>query len=147
MALQSSNTMLASEVFIAIRNNAGGWKAQAQNANASLAAGSVTSEFVFRILDSLKGLVDTLTLWKAVAGLDSYATTAGYVGTMSTDCTATITAAQTCISWVVTNFPNANGFLQAETLNADGSRTPRLFTPAQTAGLQTAMTSLIVTIS
>ncbi len=55
MALQSSNTMLASEVFIAIRNNAGGWKAQAQNANASLAAGSVTSEFVFRILDSLKG--------------------------------------------------------------------------------------------
>jgi hypothetical protein len=147
MPLQSSNTMLASEVFIAIRNNAGGWKAQAQNANSSLAGGSVNSDFVFRMLDNLAGLVSTLNQWKVTSGLDAYATTQGYVGTLSVDCTAAVTAAQTCISWVITNFPNSGGFLQSHTLNADGSRLPRSFTPAQTAGLQTAMTNLIATIS
>ena len=138
--------MLAGEAFAAIRTNAAGWKAQAQNANISLAAGSVTSDFIFRMLDQLDGAIAALNLWKAVAGLDAFATAQAYVGTMSADCTSSVTAAQNCIAWVVANFPNAGGFLQSHTLNADGSRTPRSFTPAQTAGLQTALTSFIATI-
>lgn len=145
MALQSSNTMLAGEAFAAIRSNAAGWKAQAQNALASL-ANPVNSDFVFRMLDQLGGIVSALTAWKAVTGLDTLATAQGYAGTMSTDCAATITAAQTCIAWVVANFPNSGGFLQAYTLNADGTRTPRSFTSAQTAGLQTDLTAFIATI-
>jgi hypothetical protein len=147
MALQSSNTMLAGEAYAAIRSNAASWKAQAQNANVSLAGGSVTSDFVFRMLDQLAGAIVALNTWKAVAGLDTYATGQGYTGTMSADCASSVTAAQACIAWVVTNFPNAGGFLQSHTLNADGSRTPRSFTPAQTAGLQTAMTAFVATIS
>jgi hypothetical protein len=145
--LQSSNTMLAGEAFAAIRGNAGPWKAQMQNANASLAAGNVTSDFVFRLLDQLGGAVAALTTWKAVAGLDTFATGQGYPTTMSTDCNSVITAAQTCIAWVVANFPTSGGFLQSETLNADGSRTARSFTSAQTAGLQTNMTTLVATIT
>jgi len=146
MALQSSNTMLAGEAFAAIRGNAAGWKAQAQNANISL-AGTVNTDFIFRMLDQLGGAIAALNTWKAVVGLDSFATGQGYSGTMSTDCASSVTAAQNCIAWVVTNFPNSGGFLQSHSLNADGSRTPRTFTTAQTAGLQTALTSFIATIS
>jgi hypothetical protein len=147
MTLQSSNTMLAGEAYAAIRANAAGWKAQAQNANASLAAGSINTDFVFRMLDQLNTIIVSLNLWKAVSGLDTYATGQGYTGTMSTDCTATVTAAQTCIYWVVTNFPTSGGFLQDYSLNADGTRTPRSFTSVQTAGLQTNLTSFVATIS
>jgi hypothetical protein len=46
----------------------------------------------------------------------------------------------------VANFPASGGFLQAESLNADGSRTQRTFTPTQTAGLQTNLSAFINTI-
>ncbi len=145
MALQSSNTMLAGEAFTAIRTNAASWKAQAQNANLSL-AGTVNSDFIYRMMDQLGGAVAALNQWKVVTGLDTYATGQGYVGTISSDCTATAAAATTCITWVVNNFPSASGFLQAYSLNADGSRTPRTFTTVQTAGLQTNLTAFVATI-
>lgn len=147
MALQSSNTMLASEAFAVIRQNAAAWKAQAQNANAFMAANSVDSNFIYRLLDQLGAAVTALNTWKIVSGLDAFATSQGYAGTLSTDCGSTVTAAQSCIAWVVANFPNSAGFLQAFSLNADGSRTARVFTPAQTAGLQTSMTAFVATIS
>jgi len=146
MPLQSSNTMLAGEAYAAIRSNAASWKAQAQNANVTL-AGTVNSDFIFRMLDQLGGAIAALNAWKAIAGLDAYATGQGYTGTMSADCTSSVTAAQNCIAWVVANFPNSAGFLQSHILNADGSRSPRSFTTAQTAGLQTALTSFVATIS
>lgn len=145
MTLQSSNTMLAGEAFTAIRTNAATWKAQAQNANLSL-AGTVSSDFIYRMLDQLNGAVTALNQWKAIAGLDSYATGQGYVGTLSSDCTATANAATTCITWVVNNFPASAGFIQAYSLNADGTRTPRTFTTAQTSGLQTNLTAFVATI-
>src|SRR5258707_3550834 len=111
MALQSSNTMLAGEAFKAIRENAANWKAQAQNANVSLAAGNVNTDFIFRMLDQLGGAISALNQWKIVVNLDTYATGQGYTGTMSADCNTTITSAQSCISWVVTNFPSSGGFL------------------------------------
>ncbi len=147
MPLQSANAMLAGEAFTAIRVNAAGWRAQAQNANISLAAGNVDTNFIFRMLDQLNGAITALTTWKAVTGLDTYATAQAYTGTMSSDCAATITAAQTCITWVVTNFPASGGFLQGYSLNADGTRTARTFTPANTAGLQTNLTAFVATIS
>src|SRR5258705_7204975 len=146
MPLQSSNTMLAGEAFAAIRSNAAAWKAQAQNANISLAAGNVDTNFIFRMLDQLNGAIIALTTWKAVVNLDTFATGQGYIGTMSSDCTTTSNAAQTCITWVVNNFPSSGGFLQGFTLNADGSRTARSFTPANTAGLQTDLAAFIATI-
>lgn len=147
MPLQSSNTMLAGEAFAAIRGNAASWKAQAQNANISLAAGNIDTDFIFRMLDQLNGAITALNTWKAVTGLDVYATAQAYVGFMSSDCTATVNAAQVCITWIVTNFPAASGFLQGYTLNADGTRTPRTFTSIQTAGLQTNLTAFVATIS
>jgi len=146
MILQSSNAMLAGEAFSSIRVNQNSWKAQAQNAQVVMQTGPVGAQFIFSMLDQLSGLIAAINLWKVVAGLDAYANGQGYVGTMSTDVAACGTAALACINWVVANFPNAGGFLQSETLNADGSRTQRNFTSAQTLGLQTALQAFIATI-
>lgn len=142
-----TTAMLASEAFALIRTNVPGYKAQAQNALASMQGGSVDTNFVFRMLDQSGAIVTALDAWKAVAGLDAYATSMGYPTTMSTDCGAIASAATATINWVVANFPASGGFLLDNTLNADGSRTPRSFTSAQTAGLQTQMSSLIATIN
>jgi len=147
MALQSSNNLLAGDAYALIRGNAAGYKAQAQNALASLQAGSVNTDFIFRMLDQMAGAINALTVWKAVAGLDTYATSQSYPTSLVSDCNTAITAAQAVLSWVATNFPSdAGGFLQGYTLNTDGSRTPRSFTTGQTAGLQTALTSFVATI-
>jgi|SRR5882672_3228766 len=146
MSIQSANILLAGDAFALIRGNAAGWKAQAQNALATMQAGSINSDFVFRLLDQTAGAINALTIWKAVSGLDTYATSQGYPTTLSTDCNSSISAAQAVIAWVVANFPASGGFLQSHTLNADGSRTPRSFTSTQTGGLQTALTNFIATI-
>ena len=146
MALQSSNTFLAGDAYRSIRDSTAGYKAQAQNALISLQAGSVSSDFVFRMLDQIGGAINALTTWQAVVNLNTYATGQGYPTTMTTDTASVITAANAVIAWVVANFPSSGGFLQDYTLNANGSRTPRLFTTAQTVGLQTALTNFIATI-
>lgn len=146
MSLQSANILLPGDAYGLIRGNATGYKAQAQNALASAQGGPINTDFVFRMLDQVAGAINALTIWKAVAGLDAYATSQSYPQSIVGDCNASITAAQAIISWVTTNFPSSGGFLQGYTLNADGSRTPRSFTTAQTAGLQTALTNFIATI-
>lgn len=147
MPLQTANSgMSPQDAFNGIRNNAAGVKAQAQNALISLQTGSVNSDFLFRMLDQLSSIIVALNAWKVIVGLDTYATEQDYTGSLVSDCTSTTTAAQTCITWVVSNFPAAGGFLQSHTLNADGSRTPRSFTSVQTAGLQTNLQAFIATI-
>lgn len=133
-----------------VQNYASIAKDRATSANSALAAGSVDTNFIFNLLDALSGLIANLNAVKNTAGLDSYATAQvpGYSGTMSSDITAAISAAQSCIDWVTTNFPrdNTNTWALAFQINADGTRTMRAFSPAQTAGLRTALQSLLATI-
>jgi hypothetical protein len=133
-----------------VQNYAAQAKDRATSAVATMAAGNVDTTFVFSLLDGLNGLIANLNAVKNTAGLDAYAAVQvpGYAGTMSSDITATVSAAQACIDWVVANFPKDNTatFLLAQSLNADGSRTMRSFSSAQTAGFRTALNSLLVTI-
>jgi hypothetical protein len=132
------------------QNYAAQAKERATSAVATMAAGPVDTTFVFSLLDGLAGLIANLNSVKNTAGLDAYATAQvpGYAGTMSSDITATINAAQACIDWVVANFPKDStaSFLLAQSLNADGSRTMRSFSAAQTAGFRTALNNLLATI-
>lgn len=147
MVLQTANTSLSpQDAYNLIRANAAGVKAQAQNALISLQGGSVPTTFIFQMLDQLAGIIAALNSWRAVVGLDAYATAQGYSGSLTSDCGACATAATSCITWIVVNFPASAGFLQAESINADGSRTQRSFTSAQTAGLQTNLQAFIATI-
>jgi hypothetical protein len=148
MALSTANSQTGpAEAYGLIRATAQGARQQAQVAHDTLAAGNVAAPWVFSVLDQFHGFISQLQGWSAVSGLDDYATGQGYSGSMLADCNSCITAAQACINWVVTNFPTSGGYLLSETLNADGSRTLRQFTPTQTAGWQTALNSFIATIN
>lgn len=145
MSFQTST--LASDAYANLRSNMRGWKLQAQSALAFTQANSIDTNYVFGMLDQLRSIISTINTMVAVSGLNAYATGLGYSGTMTTDANAVATAATNCISWVTTNFPkDAGSFLQAYTLNADGTRTAASFTPAQTGGLQTSLSALIATI-
>jgi hypothetical protein len=125
-------------------------KAEAQNANAFLAAQNVDSDWVFRFLDRFYSLGAALNAWAATPGLDAYATANinAYSGTLTTDIAATIVAGQAVINWIVTNFPkdSTGNFVLSHTINANGSRTPRQFTPTDTTGLRTALSAFIATV-
>ena len=125
-------------------------KAQAGNAIVSLQAENVTTDFVFQCLDQLRSIVSSMAVYGAVTGLNAFALSAlpGYSGTLTTDMAATSTAATNAINWVVSNFPkdSSQTYLLGHILNADGSRTPRTFTPTQTVGFVTLLQALIATI-
>lgn len=133
-----------------VQNYAAQAKDRATSANAVMAAGPVDTLFVFSLLDQLNGLIANLNAVKNTVGLNSYATTnvPGYAGTMTADITATVNAAQACIDWVTANFPKDSTavFILCFQLNADGTRAPRSFSSAQTAGFRTALQSLLATI-
>lgn len=151
MAFPSSNNITSlHDVLSTLRALTGQTKSQAQSAVATMAAQNVDSNFVFQILDRLNWLITTLNAWKNTEGLDAYATAdlPTYAGTLTTDATVVIDSAQACINWAVNNFPkdSTNTYILAETLNSDGTRTLRQFTPTQTAGFRTVMQTLIATI-
>lgn len=132
----------------AVQNVAAQAKDRTTSAVATMAAGPVDTIFVFSLLDALNGMIASLNAVKTTTGLDAYATAQvpNYAGTMSSDITATISAAQACIDWVVANFPANAGFLLGQSLNVDGTRTQRNFTTVATAGFRTALNSLLATI-
>lgn len=150
MSLPASSIVALPDVLRAVQSNAQSVKAQAQNALATLQSSNVSTNFVFLFLDQMGGLINTLNSWSSVSGLNAFATAnlPGYGGTLTTEIAAVISAAQACIGWVVTNFPkdSTQTYILAETLNSDGTRTQRVFTPAQTAGLQTLLQAFIASI-
>ena len=149
MALQTGATGLSpSEAYSQIRSQAQGIKTAAQAALASFQTNNVSTSYVFNVIDQLTGLINQLTTWSAVPGLNAYATAQGYTGTLTTDITACNTAAQACVNWIVANFPKdtTNAWILDRSLNADGSRTERTFAPGVTLGLQTLLSTFIATI-
>jgi hypothetical protein len=145
----SATTPSLGAILQNLQNVAYGAKSQAQNAVITMQTGSINTTFVFQMLDQLNGIIGLLNSVSGITGLNTYATAQcpGYVGTLTTDITAVVNAAQAVINWTVANFPvDAQGFLQAFKLNADGSRAPASFTPAQTTGLVTVLQAFIATI-
>src|SRR3972149_10873115 len=145
-----SSTRPVPQVLLNVLDTCANIKADAEKAVATLSAGPVSSDYIFRLLDHLRDAMVALNTWKSVTGLDARATgdCPGYLGTLSTEITTTVNAAQTCIDWVVTNFPKDNTavFILSHQLNADGTRTPRSFSSAATAGLRTQLNALVATI-
>lgn len=148
MPLATSNSQVGpAEAYQIIRNSALAMRQQATIYNQNLSAGNVTALFIFQVLDQVRSFISNMQMREAVSGLDDYATAQGYSGSITADIATCVTAAQSVIGWAVSSFPASGGYLQAETLNTDGSRTQRQFTPTQTAGWQTAINNLIASIS
>lgn len=150
MGVPAANLSLANALS-QVQQIAAGWKGYAQQAVATLQAGNVDSNWVFSFLDTMRSNYLRMNTLAGMVGLDTYAVQniPGYGGTLSSDVAATQNAAVACVSWVVANFPkdSTNSFILSHTLNADGTRTPRTFAPADTAGLRTVLNAFIATIS
>lgn len=131
------------------QNQAAWIKGICQQAVISL-TGTVDANFVFQLLDNLRAAISMLNADAAVPGIAAYAqaqfSNSGY--NISAEFTAMVNDLNSVVSWVVANFPKDTGnFLQAYTINADGSRTAATFTSAQTAGLTSALNTVIAEIS
>lgn len=148
MPLKTTDSGLsADEAYSRLRAFASNGKMFARNYVAELQAGPVDTAFIFTLLDQLRGFINQVTAFVNVAGLDAYATSQSYSGSITADANACNAAAQACINWVVSNFPkdSTGNWILAQSLAADGTRTPRSFSSAQTAGLQTALNNFIAT--
>src|SRR5581483_8079826 len=109
----------------------------AQSWVAILQSQSVDTNWVFALLDRMKGANDALNAISAQLGqanlpaLDSWAkmVTPGYTGSYTADAGTVMTAIANVITWVITNFPatpdpaNPTGpaFILGYTFNADGT--------------------------
>jgi hypothetical protein len=150
MALPSSTSPYLGQALIQVLGQAAGVKQQAIDALAQL-AGSVDSVWIFSAADVMRNTISNFNRFSGVAGLNAYATAQvpGYAGTLTVDIATTVAATQSCLDWIVANFPKDTTatFVLAYILNADGTRTPRSFTTVQTAGLQTRLQALIATVA
>jgi len=111
-----------------------------------LLTGTVTANQVFQIVDNLRSPLQIFAQVAAIPGIAAYAQAQFNDATydVATEFTNMVNTINAVVNWVVTNFPkDSGGFAQAYTLAADGSRTPVTFTPAQTAGLTTALNAVI----
>lgn len=150
MPLPSSTSPYLGQAFIQVIGQATGIRQQAVEALAALQAGPVNTAWIFSMIDQMRDAMARFDRFKNVAGLNGRATAEvpGYVGSMTSDIAATQLAMQDCIDWIVANFPKAaSGEILAQTLNVDGTRTPRSFSSIQTAGFATKLQALIATIA
>ena len=124
----------------------------ATQANAALAAGTVSANAVIQVMTNLKSSIE---VWDTVSGLSGISV---FAQTQEDDPTYDVvaeflamrTAAVSAVDWVFDNFPKDNqapNYILKDILSTDGSISVRQFTPAQTTGLQTALTDLIAAIS
>jgi hypothetical protein len=128
----------------------------------TMQASNIDSNWVFRFIDGLNQQIATIQSIANAFGsinypaLNTYAQAqkknpdgTSYTGVYTDDVTTTLNAAKACIAWIVANFPkdSTGTWILSHQLNADGTRTPRGFTPTDTAGLQAAITTLLATIS
>ena len=112
-------------------------------------ASPIAASVILEILNRMSKAVVNLGNYIAYPGFDDMARAiiAGYTGSLSTDTQITITAMQNTANWVITNIPkDANGWVLVYKWNADGTITDRVFQPAQTAGLVTALQGIEATI-
>jgi hypothetical protein len=148
MAYPASVLLLQKALAVA-NENALAAKSIAQSAVAKLAS-NVTSDVVLGLVDDLRLRLSVLNTCAATPGIGPYAQEqvsdpALNIGAEFNTMTAAI---QDVVAWIVTNFPkDAGGRLLSHTINADGTRVPQSFTPAQTAGLTTRLNTLIAAIS
>jgi hypothetical protein len=148
MAFPASNGVLASAVILAC-DKAVQMKGYAQMLRNRLAAGNVGSR---EIIDADSTLRHYRGVFAQIAAMPGIAAEAqAQLGTPTLDVAAEFNAMNAAIdnvtTWLRANFPvDGSGFLLAYSWGATGT-TDRQFTPAQTAGLQSALAALIATVA
>ena len=145
MTFPTSREMLATGLSRA-QSQASSIKRIAQNNRDRMAAGPITAGGVISLMDNLSGALATFQVVSGLPGIADYAN-AQLGQDVVADFTAMSDATAAARNWIITAIPkDAGGFLLLETIDANGVRTERNFTSAQTEGLRTALDALIATI-
>lgn len=110
---------------------------------------NVSAYDVLLLLDAYRGIKTNLDAWSAVPGIKAYAQ---MVTTSSTyDPVAEYVnlkaAIQTAIARLTALWPQPGGFCAHESMAADGTRTPRMFTAAQLAQVASDAQAVLNTLS
>jgi hypothetical protein len=147
MAFRASTATQAQGLLSAMQQAV--WVKQQAQAGITMLQGNVNANQIFQLLDNLRAPMGIFSSVAAIPGIATYAQSQFNDATynVAAEFTSMTSALQAVIDWVVNNFPKGTGgFVQAYTINADGSRTPTVFTPAQTAGLTTALNAVVASI-
>lgn len=124
----------------------GSMKAEATKIRDNSANRNITSDEVFKFLDRFYALGLSVNERVGVSGINDVPIN-GYSGVLTDDIASSQTAALAVITWIHSNFPTDGTYVQSHILNANGSRTPREFTPQQTTGFRTALDNFMSTVS
>jgi hypothetical protein len=124
-------------------------RSYAVSAQAAMAAGNISANAVIQTLTTMKNSIEVFDYISGLSGMAQYAR--DQQDDQAYDVVAEFQSMRTeavgARDWVFTNFPTAvSGEIIKDTLENDGAITVRQFTPAQTAGLQSALGLLIATI-
>ena len=119
----------------------------ASNIKAQVDAGPIQSDIVVGLMRNMKIQYDIISAAKATPGLNAYARTEFNDPTLDyvAEVDAALAAMATTYNWVNTNFPkDASGYLLKDKI-VNGAIENRVFSQAATAGLSTALATLIAT--
>lgn len=119
-------------------------KAFAKDASAGLSAGNVSANAVIQIMTRMKSVIEEWDKVSSLVGIGDYAKSVENdpAYDVAAEFIAMRSAAVAVRDWVINNFPSAGGFIQKDTLEADGAITVRPFTPVQTVALQGLLNDL-----
>lgn len=143
MAFRATN-ILPQEGYDRSKKIASRLKQFSANRSAALAGGG-NSDQVLGTVDSMKLFKEQLVEVATIPGIGDYAKTQEDDPTYDVvaEFTALLVLIDAVVAEVFATFPvDVSGFLQAYTLIADGTQVPRIFTPAQLAGLRTELNAV-----
>lgn len=124
-------------------------KAGVTSASAAYKANNQSANSLIALLQQMKSAIEVWDRVAALPGIAQYARDQhdDQAYDVIAEFTAMRAAAVSVRDWVINNFPkSAGGYIEKDTLEADGAITVRVFTIAQLAPLTTEMDALVATI-
>lgn len=149
MTVPASAPVLPQTAVSSIVSQCSSIKSQCASYITRLQNNNVSADEIFQALSNAVNWGSNLAGLRSIPNLDTTAQSMipGYSGSLSADTLAVGNAIQGVINWVMANAPvDGSGFILCYKWNADGTRFVRSFTPAQTAGLVTALQGVQATI-
>jgi len=148
MAFKATNIVL-SRAYDEIKREAVRAKNSATSVRTSAAAGSISAASILALAADLRSARINMEARASAPGVGQYAKDQEDDATydVSAEYIAMRDGIDSVLAWISTNMPSNGGYLQVQTLEADGSLTQRSFAAGQTAGLRTAITALEALIS
>lgn len=147
MAFRASSRILQ-DAYSEIKGRAWGVRAAAVAIRAA-ADTSVTADRILDLAAQIKSAKDFMAQRAALPGIVPFAQTQENDATynVATEYAAMVTQMDATVAWIANNFPAANGYAQAVTINPDGTTTPRTFDAAQLATFRPVLDALIAAIT